>query len=127
MKILFLCVANSARSQIAEGLARSILGKSVHVESAGSAPSGKVNPIAIEVLKEAGVDISTHYSKSWDDLPSSFFNDLDYVVTLCAEEVCPTLATKAKKLHWGMPDPKTSDDFRKVRDELTRRLKEFKF
>src|SRR5688500_11124632 len=105
MKILFLCVANSARSQIAEGLAREILGDDVEIQSAGSVPSGQVNPFAIQVLKEKGIDISSHYSKSWNDLPARFFADLDYVITLCAEEICPTIPVKAKKLHWGLPDP----------------------
>ena len=102
MKILFLCIANSARSQIAEGLARIILGPSAEIESAGSKPSGKLNPFAIQVMKEINIDISGHHSKSCDDLPSMFFIDLDYVITLCAEEICPTTAVKSKKLYWGL-------------------------
>lgn len=125
MKILFLCVANSARSQIAEGLAKNIFGEQAKIESAGSEPSGKVNPFAIQVLKEVGIDISQNKSKSWNVLSSQFFADLDYVITLCAEEVCPTILTKAKKLHWGMPDPKNLEDFREVRDALLRQLTEF--
>lgn len=125
MKILFLCVANSARSQIAEGLAKNIFGEQAKIESAGSEPSGKVNPFAIQVLKEVGIDISQNKSKSWNVLSSQFFADLDYVITLCAEEVCPTILTKAKKLHWGMPDPKNLEDFREVRDALLCQLTEF--
>ena len=123
MKILFLCVANSARSQMAEGLAKNILGSDFSIESAGSEPSGKVHPSAITVMKEEGIDISHHTSVFYDDLPDSFLSELDYVVTLCAEEVCPTLASNAKKLHWGMPDPAAApenellDSFRTIRDE----------
>lgn len=129
--LLFLCVANSARSQLAEGLAKSILGEKAKVESAGSEPSGKVQPWAIEVLKEAGLDISNNWSKSIDQLPPDFLTNLDYVITLCAEEVCPILPTKARRLHWPIPDPaKAPDDqkaqaFREARDMIRERLKEF--
>lgn len=134
MKILFLCVANSARSQIAEGLANQILGAGHEVQSAGSEPSGKVNPFAVQVMKEVGIDISKHFSKSWDDLPPRFFVGLDYVITLCAEEVCPTISVKSQKLHWGMPDPaaigstdaEKLEAFRRTRDEIGTRLQEFK-
>lgn len=125
MKILFLCVANSARSQVAEGLAKSILGGKVEIKSAGSKPSGQVNPLAIEVLKEEGIDISSHQSKAITELPSEFLSNLDYVITLCAEEVCPAFITTAKRLHWGMPDPKTLEDFRSVRDQIEKNLKPF--
>jgi arsenate reductase len=135
MKILFLCVANSARSQIAEGLAKTIFGNSAEIASAGSEPSGKVNPFAVQVMSEIGIDISSHYSKSWEQLPPGFFIDLNYVVTLCAEEICPHIAAaevKAEKLHWGLPDPASAgktdaerlDAFRKTRDEIAIRLKE---
>ncbi len=97
MKILFLCVANSARSQMAEGLAKNIFGDKAEIQSAGSQPSGKVNPIAIEALKEIGIDISKNYSKFYDELPAKFFADLDYVITLCADEVCPVLSSQKQK------------------------------
>ena len=134
MKILFLCVHNSARSQLAEGLARHLFGATAHVESAGSEPSGAVNPFAIEAMREVGIDISGHTSKSWDDLPPGFFNGLDYVITLCAEEICPSLAVKAKKLHWGLPDPgrmgrtdaERLEAFRATRDEIRGRLEKLK-
>ncbi|MBY0472631.1 arsenate reductase ArsC [bacterium] len=134
MKILFLCVANSTRSQLAEGLARKILGPEAEIQSAGSEPSGKVNPFAIQAMKEIGIDISGHHSKSWDDLPPKFFIGLDYVITLCAEEICPTIAVKSKKLHWDLPDPagqgsidaERLEAFRKTREEIKRRLEEFK-
>ena len=86
-QILFLCVANSARSQMAEGLARAILGEHVEVLSAGSQPT-KVNPYAIEAMRDLGIDISGHRSKSVDEIDTA---QLDLVVTLCADEVCPVL------------------------------------
>ena len=134
MKILFMCVANSARSQLAEGLAKNLFGSEVEIQSAGSQPS-QVNPLATETMKEIGIDLSRHFSKSVDDLSPSFLADLDYVITLCAEEVCPVLISKAKKLHWPMPDPAGHTEmskneklelFRVTRDALKARLIEFK-
>lgn len=133
MKILFLCVANSARSQMAEGLAKDILGPEFDIRSAGSEPSGKVHEDAIKVMAEVGIDISSHVSEFYDDLPTDFLSNLDYVITLCAEEVCPTLASaRAKKLHWGMPDPASAseverlDSFREIRDKIKQKMVEFK-
>lgn len=103
-RILFLCVANSARSQMAEGLARSLL-SNVEVMSAGSRPS-KVNPHAIEALAEQGIDISGHWSKSVDEIAH---DDLDLVITLCAEEVCPVFPGRVRRLHWPIPDPASND------------------
>lgn len=131
MKILFLCVANSARSQLAEGLAKSLFGKKAEIESAGSEPSGKVQPWAIESLKEIGIDISQNWSKSFDQLSPKFLVDLDFVITLCAEEVCPVMISKAKRLHWPVKDPaKVSEDekagaFRVARDEIKGKLEAF--
>ncbi len=134
MKILFMCVANSARSQIAEGLAKAIFGTSAEIWSAGSQPTS-VNPYAARALKEIGIDTSGHFSKSIDDLPAEFLKDLNYVITLCAEEVCPVLVSSAKKLHWPMPDPAGHSElseeeqlelFRKVRDNLKKRIGSFK-
>ncbi len=130
--ILFLCVANSARSQLAEGLARSVFKGDAIIESAGSEPSGKVQPWAIEVLKEEGIDISKNWSKSTDQLPLDFVANLHYVITLCAEEVCPMLPSKAKRLHWPIQDPASAPEsekpeaFRKARNEIRKRLLEFK-
>lgn len=134
MNILFMCVANSARSQLAEGLAREIFPEA-EIQSAGSHP-GRLNPFAVTVLKEIGIDISRHYSKSYDDLSPTFLVNLDYVITLCAEEVCPMITTqKAKKLHWPFPDPASkeplSDEilmrrFKEARDAIQKRLLEFK-
>lgn len=127
MKILFMCVANSARSQLAEGLAKSIFGSKAQIESAGSQPF-TVNPLAIEALGEIGIDISKRQSKSVDDLPKDFVANLDYVITLCAEEVCPVVILKAKKLHWPHPDPAGGglDGFRKTRDQIREKLLAFK-
>jgi arsenate reductase len=124
--LLFLCVANSARSQMAEGIARSLAPARVRVSSAGSMPS-RLNPLAVQALAEIGIDIQGHYSKSVQDIPP---DDVDAVITLCAEEVCPAFLGKALRLHWGLPDPAGAGTdesgrlqaFREVRDELRRRL-----
>ncbi len=124
--VLFLCVANSARSQMAEGIARALAPETVKISSAGSQPS-RVNPLAIRALDEIGIDIRGHRSKSVDEIDPA---DVDVVVTLCAEEVCPVLPGNALRVHWGLPDPAaaTGDDqtrleaFRRARNELRRRL-----
>lgn len=131
--ILFLCVANSARSQLAEGLAKSLFGSSAVVESAGSEPSGRVQPWAIEILSEDSIDISKNWSKSIDQLPQQFLENLDYVITLCAEEVCPMLPSRAKRLHWPIQDPASSPEseresaFRRAKNEIKDRLVSFNF
>jgi arsenate reductase (thioredoxin) len=126
ISILFLCVANSARSQLAEGLARARFGNRARVQSAGSTPAG-VNPIAIDMLAEIGIDITGQTSKSVDAIdPAS----VDIVVTLCAEEVCPVFFGHATRLHWPMPDPTAVPEelkrqrFREVRDRIAARLPE---
>ena len=133
MNILFMCVANSARSQLAEGLAKQIF-PNFEIRSAGSHP-GKLNPYAVAVMNEVGIDISKHYSKSYDDLAPSFIVGLDYVITLCAEEVCPTMVSNATKLHWPFPDPASKEQipeeeslrrFRIARDSIKQRLEEIK-
>jgi arsenate reductase len=124
--VLFLCVANSARSQMAEGIARSLAPSEVRISSAGSQPS-QVNPLAIRALDEIGIDIRGQHSKSVDTIAPA---GVDVVVTLCAEEVCPVFLGKARRVHWGLPDPahagSTEEErlqaFRDVRDELRRRL-----
>jgi arsenate reductase (thioredoxin) len=124
--VLFLCVANSARSQMAEGIARSLAPDGVRISSAGSRPS-RVNPLAIRALDEIGLDIRAQLSKSVDSFSPE---GVDVVITLCAEEVCPVFLGKARRIHWGLPDPAAaggSDEqkmqaFRAVRDELRRRL-----
>ena len=103
--ILFLCVANSARSQMAEGLGRMIFGDRVRVQSAGSEPS-KVSPFAVEVMRELGVDLSAHHSKAVQTIDPA---TVGTVITLCAEEVCPVFLGKARRLHWPIPDPASKD------------------
>ena len=134
MNILFMCVANSARSQLAEGLAREIF-PDAQIMSAGSHP-GRLNPFAVQVMKEINLDIAKHYSKSIDQLPLNFINQLDYVITLCAEEVCPVLPSKtAKRLHWPFPDPASKEPlseaeflkrFRSAREAIRKKLLELK-
>jgi len=124
--LLFLCVANSARSQLAEGIARSLLPADVKVWSAGSNPT-RVRPKAIAVLAEVGIDLSGHHSKHVRDIPA---DEVDTVITLCGEEECPLFLGQARRLHWGLADPAavTSSEaerlgaFRHTRDELRKRL-----
>ena len=124
--LLFLCVANSARSQMAEGLARARFGDSVRVQSAGSCAAG-VNALAVKALAELGIDISGQTSKTVDTIDPS---TVDTVVTLCAEEVCPIYPKRVKKLHWPLPDPTAGGEseeeqlarFRRTRDEIARRI-----
>ena len=134
VKILFLCVANSARSQMAEGLARRHFGEEAEVRSAGSQPGREVHPRAVEAMKEVGIDISAHRPASLHELPPAFLTDLDYVVTLCAEELCPIVASpKAKRLHWPIPDPaavaagpKQIGAFLEARDRIDANLRAFR-
>jgi arsenate reductase len=103
--LLFLCVQNSARSQMAEGIARAIFGGAVRVQSAGSKPAG-VNPLAVAAMAEIGIDLSAQRSKSVVSIdPAS----VDTVITLCAEEVCPVFLGGARRLHWPIPDPASPD------------------
>lgn len=130
--ILFLCVANSARSQMAEGLARSYFKDSAHVQSAGSAPAF-VNPYAIKVMSEIGIDLTVHSSKSVDGID---LDTVDLIITLCADEVCPIVPGRVKRLHWPLPDPACDDPniseaemlnrFRTARDSIQKRLKGLK-
>jgi arsenate reductase len=127
-KILFVCTGNSARSQMAEGLARWLAAPAVEVASAGTHPAG-VNPLAIEAMRERGIDISGQRSKRIEEVPGEF----DYVVTLCdsAAQSCPVLEARYQRLHWSLPDPAAvvGDDgarrrvFREVRDDLEQRLR----
>jgi len=129
LRILFLCTGNSCRSQMAEGWARHLKGDVIEPYSAGIEVHG-LNPHAVEVMAEAGVDISGHRSKLLDDFRDM---DFDYVVTVCdhAKESCPYFAGKTRRVHKGFEDPprlartaKTRDEelgpYRRVRDEIRR-------
>jgi len=124
--VLFLCVANSARSQMAEGIARSLAPAGTKIWSAGSRPTN-VRSEAIAVLREIGIDISGHRAKAVAEIPAA---EVDTVITLCGEEECPVFLGKATRLHWGLPDPAAVSGseterlsaFRQVRDELRRRI-----
>lgn len=124
--ILFLCVANSARSQMAEGLARHYLPADIVVQSAGSEPS-TLNPYAVKAMAELGIDISPHYSKAVEDINSS---EVDAVITLCAEEVCPVFLGKVHRLHWPINEPSAGREtpeqllqgFRIARDEIKQHI-----
>ena len=129
--VLFLCVANSARSQMAEGLARARFGERLRVQSAGSVPA-TVNPHAVRALADIGIDISGQRSKHVDSIDPA---TVDTVVTLCADEVCPAFLAAARRVHWPLPDPAGAsgsdaerlDQFRRTRDEIARRLDELEW
>lgn len=130
-RVLILCTGNSARSQMAEGLLRHMAGDRFEVESAGVEP-GHVRPQAIEVMREIGVDISEHRSKSVDEFAGEEF---DYVITVCgnARDQCPVFPGEVERIHWSFEDPAAArgDEptrlavFRRVRDEIEGRLREF--
>jgi arsenate reductase len=120
-RILILCTGNSARSQMAEGLWRHEAGDRFEVFSAGTKPS-KVRPEAIAMMKEIGIDISSHRSKSVDEFACQEF---DYVITVCdhANEICPVFPGKTQRLHWPFEDPTDEASFRKVRDQIHARIR----
>ncbi len=126
--ILFLCVANSARSQMAEGLARHLFGDGVEVRSAGSSPT-QVAPMAIWAMQDLGIDISAQRAKVIDD---AVLEGVDLIITLCAEEECPVLPKDVQHLHWPLTDPNppgfvgndesAKQSFGKIRDQLHMRI-----
>ena len=128
IRVAFVCTANSARSQMAEGLARAILPENVEVASAGTF-AWRVHPMAIEVMAERDLDISQQRSKSVEQLEGEF----DYVITLCdsAAAACPNLQGRRARLHWPIPDPvacamdEQKDAFRKTRDMIEERIREW--
>jgi arsenate reductase len=131
-RVLILCTGNSARSQMAEGLLREMGGDKFEVYSAGVNPS-KVRPEAVEVMREAGIDISGHRSKSADEFVGQ---DFDYIITVCdnARETCPVFPGHAERIHHSFEDPpapgvadpeETLAIFRRVRDEIRRWVSEF--
>ena len=130
-KVLILCTGNSARSQMAEGLLRDVAGQTFEVASAGVSPT-HVRPEAIDVMREIGIDISSHHSKSVDEFLGQEF---DYVITVCdnANEQCPVFPGWTKRIHWSFDDPALAQGdeqarlavFRRVRDEIQHRLRLF--
>ena len=130
-KTLFLCTGNSARSQMAEGLLRHLAGDRFEVFSAGTHPVG-LNPLAVETMKESGIDISSHRSKRVDEYKDARF---DYVITVCdrAKETCPIFPASSVQLHWSFEDPAAAKGaaaeqravFRRVRDQIAERIRQF--
>ena len=133
MNILFLCVGNSARSQIAEALAKDMLPNSFDIRSAGSIPAENIHKDAILVMRDVGIDISKNVPKSIDNLEADFIKNLDYVITLCAEEVCPIVPEATKIFHWPNEDPdndsfdhaQSKNIFTKTRENIFKLLKKF--
>jgi arsenate reductase len=125
--ILILCTGNSCRSHLAEGILRAAAGDTLNVQSAGSTPAGYVHPLAIQVMKEIGIDISAHHSKHMNDFLQQ---QVETVVTVCgnADQACPMFPGQVNRHHWGFDDPAhaTGTDeeklavFRRVRDEIKR-------
>ncbi len=121
--ILFLCVRNAARSQMAEGWARRLLPPGTEIWSAGSDPARQVDPRAVEVMRRAGIDISAQHPKRISDIP---LGRVDTIITLCAEEICVTLPGVVRRETWAMPDPVSATGsaedvmraFERVRDQL---------
>jgi len=119
-RIAFICVHNACRSQMAEGFARALGGKAVEAWSAGSKATLAVDPDAVAAMREKGVDIGTHVPKSIEDLPAGTW---DYIVTMGCGDACPNVPAK-NRLDWDLPDPRNRpmEEFRKVRDEIERRV-----
>ncbi|UHQ19868.1 arsenate reductase ArsC [Lysobacter sp. KIS68-7] len=119
-RVLFVCIENSNRSQMAEGFAHMLGGADVEAMSAGSAPSGVINPKAIRAMAELGYDLTTHGSKSLDDISGEF----DAVVTMGCGDSCPWVPAKRRE-DWALPDPKhlEGDEYRAVRDEIRERVR----
>jgi arsenate reductase (thioredoxin) len=130
-KVLFLCTANSSRSQMAEGFLRSWAGNKYDAQSAGISPS-ILNPLAVRAMKEIGIDISKQNSKSVELFLKEKF---DYIITVCgnARETCPNFPGEAKKIHWSFEDPAIASGdenekmqvFRRVRDQIAEKVKKF--
>jgi len=120
--VLFVCVENSCRSQMAEGFARKLGGRIVEAHSAGSRPSGVVNPRAIAAMKDVGIDLSDHESHGFDQLPE---REWDAVVTMGCGDACPFIPAK-QRIDWDLPDPAPMppDQFNKVRDNIRTRVEE---
>jgi arsenate reductase len=129
IRVLFLCTGNSARSQMAEGLLRSLGGADFEVFSAGTDPKG-LNPLAVEVMRESAIDIARHESKA---LGRFLGKEFDYVITVCdrARDNCPTFPGDNQRIHWGFDDPAAATGsreqqlavFRRVRNEISERVR----
>ncbi len=129
IRVLFLCTGNSARSQMAEGFLRTYGGNDFEVYSAGTDPKG-LHPLAVETMREIGIDISGHQSKSLERFLSQRF---DYIITVCdrARDHCPTFPGDNERIHWGFEDPAAVTGtraeqiavFRRVRNEISERLR----
>jgi arsenate reductase len=121
-KLLFVCIENSNRSQMAQAFARVLGGAGVESHSAGSRPSGTVNPKAIAAMAELGYDLATHVSKALDDVPHSGY---DAVITMGCGDACPFVKGRIHE-DWALPDPKhmEPEEFRRVRDEIRRRVED---
>ena len=121
MKLLFVCVENARRSQMAEGFANAFGQGRLEVYSGGSSPSSQIDPLVIEVMKEKGIDLSGKRPKGLNDLPPV---EMDYLVTMGCEETCPAVLAK-KIIEWEIPDPKgkSIDVFREVRDIIKSKVK----
>jgi len=120
-KILFVCVQNASRSQMAQGFAEAFGKGRVEVYSAGSNPASQINPLAVEVMKEKDIDLSGRRPKGLNDLPPV---EMDYLITMGCEEVCPAVPAK-KIIEWRIPDPKGKpiDEVRRIRDMLEAKVK----
>lgn len=125
--VLIVCTGNSCRSHLAEGILRAAAGDLLNVASAGSRPAGYVHPLAIEVMREIGIDISGHRSKHLDEFLGG---PVETVITVCgnADQACPTFPGQVNRHHWGFDDPAKAEGtdeekltvFRRVRDEIRR-------
>jgi len=120
MRVLFVCIENSCRSQMAEGFANQLGVEGVEAYSAGSEPSGIVNPFAIKAMHELGYDMRSHESKSLDDIPDLEF---DYAISLGCGDECPMVKARMH-IDWDIPDPRGMgiDEFRRVRDMIRERV-----
>ncbi|MDD5530991.1 MAG: arsenate reductase ArsC [bacterium] len=121
--ILFVCIENACRSQMAEGFAKAYAVDAVNAYSTGSSPSGVVNPIAVRVMKEKGIDMSAQISKGLGPLLIPKF---DYIITMGCKDICP-FYPGAKRIEWQIPSPKgkSIEEFREIRDKIEKRVIEF--
>lgn len=119
---MFVCVANSCRSQMAEAIAKSMAGNRWEIWSAGSHPSGRVHPVAIEAMKELGLDFSGHRSKGLEELPA---REWDYVVAMGCGDACPTVRAR-HRIEWDIPDPVgvPMEEVRHIRDQIVGLVRE---